>query len=731
LAQVISAQEILVGLREVRQEKIMKSPMLVALAFLCATVPGVQADSAHPVDSVIKLLKELWNKVEIEGETETKTWMKFKKWCTDSSDTLKDAVQSSTDDIDTLTDSVASKDKERIATEENIEFLEDEIAKYEAEETQAAKDRKDANTLYKAADKDFADTIKAVDEAVKALRTSKKAALVQFLKPEDSRQAEALRQLIQQPLVLEQLSDEQRESLTAAVFGDKPVTEADILAKEKYAKTGQTYTFKSGNVIELLDSLKTHFEDSKAQATNAETAAANDYEVAKDSRKAAVAAAEKSKDGKTTLLGKVKGDLNTARSDLKDEQDELEADSKTLKNTETTCALKASQFADRTKLRKHEMEAMKAAIQILGEVTGVRTSAPKNPSLPTSPVKLLLLQVDDPKMKAVNLLKQEASVSHSKELSRFADELAAKIDGPFDAVNQMVQKMIFRLMDEQKKEDEHKKWCDQELAISEASEKDKDAKEKSLAADIKDAKAHSDELVIKIKDLDAKVAKLVEFMGEATEVRAEGKKENQLAIKDAEAAQAAIAKATAVMETYYKDSGAIKKEEWEFLQDPNAVKLPKQPSSWGSSYTGVADPEKADTGIVAVLKATAADFSKMEADARAQEVTDQEQFDKDMSAAAIDKAKNQKESEMKTDEKKRTNDKVTSLEKKQKHTASELAAVKQYLKDLKPACVNGDSSYEDRKAARDKETEALRKAQGILEDAFKEKSMLQTITKHA
>ena len=85
-------------------------------------------------------------------------------------------------------------------------------------------------------------------------------------------------------------------SSAAKVFGDKPVTEADILAKEKYAKTGQTYTFKSGNVIELLDSLKTHFEDSKTQATKAETAAANDYEVAKDSRKAAVAAAKKAKE---------------------------------------------------------------------------------------------------------------------------------------------------------------------------------------------------------------------------------------------------------------------------------------------------------------------------------------------------------------------------------------------------------------------------------------------------
>jgi len=215
---------------------------LIVLVGLLLAAPAVGSE-AHPIESVIKLLKGLWTDVETEGETEQATWMKFKKWCTDSSDTLKEAVQSSKDSIDTLTDTVESKDKQKTSIEENIKFLTEESLDYEAEEAQAKKDRDDANKVYKAADTDFENTIKAVDEAVKALSASKKAALVQFLKPENSNQEHALRQLIQQPLVLEQLSDEQREALTVAVFGDKPVTEADILAKEKYAKAGNTYTF--------------------------------------------------------------------------------------------------------------------------------------------------------------------------------------------------------------------------------------------------------------------------------------------------------------------------------------------------------------------------------------------------------------------------------------------------------------------------------------------------------
>jgi hypothetical protein len=701
----------------------------VIATILCLAAFAGAREAGHPIESVINLLKELQLKVESESEAETATWIKFKGWCTTSVEELAKAIDSSKEDIETLTDTVSSKTKEEAAVKKNIAFLEDEIAKYDQEDIDAKKARDDAEKVYKAADKDFDDTITAVDEAVKALRASKKSSMLQFLKPETPRQEQALKQLLSQPLVLEQLSEEQRDALSASVYG--PVTDADILAKEKYAKTGQTYTFKSGNVIELLDGLKAHFEDSKERGTKAETAAANDYEVAKDARKDAVDAAKKAKDSKNTLLGDVQADLATAKGDLKDDKDEFETDSKTKVDTEKTCKTKADQFEERTELRRGEMKAMKAAVEILAEVSGVRTEAADTKALPSKPKFFLqIASLSDPKMKALTLIRKEANEAHSKELQRFADQLSRAMDGPFDQITNMIQKMIFRLMAEQTDEDKHKKWCDQEISVSETSRDDKADKIKSLEAKKKDAKAHSDELVLKIKDLDKKVADLAEFMADATEIRNEGKKENELAIKDAESAQAAIAKAEAVLESYYKDSGMIEKEAWEFLQKPSPVSLPEKPESWSKSYTGVTDPNKPG-GVLAVLQATAADFAKMEADSRAQEAMDQKQFDEDMKSAAIDKAGSAKESEMKTDENKRTLDKVTSLTKKVKHTTNEHGAVKQYLEELKPACVDGDSSYKDRKAARDKEITALKEAQGILEYAFKEESMLQTIHKHA
>merc|ERR1719379_3369241 len=91
-----------------------------------------------------------------------------------------------------------------------------------------------------------------------------------------------------------------------------------------------------------------------------------------------------------------------------------------------------------------------------------------------------------------------------------------------------------------------------------------------------------------------------------------------------------------------------------------------------------------------------------------------------MSKNDIEKAGRTQEVKMKSAEKARRVDKISSLNGQKKNTEAELEKTEQYLEDLKPACVNGDSSYEDRKAARAKEIEALKKAQVILQEAFKE-----------
>jgi len=172
-----------------------------------------------------------------------------------------------------------------------------------------------------------------------------------------------------------------------------------------------------------------------------------------------------------------------------------------------------------------------------------------------------------------------------------------------------------------------------------------------------------------------------------------------------------------VLTDFYKESGQIAKEPWEFLQ--KGVELPENPETWDSSYTAVSDPSAQPGGIVTILEKCNEDFATMEADTKAQEASDQDAYDSDMQEHDIEKAKRSKESEMKSAEKKRLVEKAASLEKNRKHVSDEHEATVQYQKDLQPACVEGDSTYEDRKAARTEEIEALKSSQIILEEAFK------------
>jgi len=671
----------------------------VSAAILCGTCAV-----AHPIEDVIGMLKDLATKAEEEGKEEALAFQKFEYWCKNSVKELNKAIAEENDNIDALSSKIEAKTKESKALKKQIDGLTDQLGKLEASAKKAKDQRDDENALYEKARDDTQSTIDAMTSCIEALKDAKS----------DTSFAQAQQKVAGVMSLLQfKVSDHERNVLKS--FTDP----SEIMAMGDKGGHVKKYSFKGGNVIELLKNLKLKFEDDLTQIEKEETNAQNSYDLSKKARDNAIDASEDSKDEKEDLKGEVDSEKNEAENDLSNEKEELEADTGTLEATQKSCSVKKSEWDERSSIRTNEIAAIGQAIKILAKVADVQTEAPNTAAAPDSPVSFLQVASSDPKMKAVIYLRQQAKVLHAKALDRLAQQVAAHLGDPFAQVTNMIEQMIFRLMAEQKDEDDHKNWCDKEISKTEKSIDDKEDKVEELSAKIEDAEGTVAELTEDIKDAQEKIAEIVAFMGEATDIRKEGKRENKLAIKDAQDAQAAVANAVAVLTDFYKSSGEIAKEPWEFIQ--RGVDLPDSPDTWDSSYTGVSDPKSQPGGIVTVLEKTSEDFAKMEADTRAQEASDQEAFDEDMQENDIEKAKRSKEEEMKTNEKKRLVDKIGSLTKNKKHTSDELEATEQYEKDLQPACVEGDSSYEDRKAARTQEIEALRTAQGILADAFKDK----------
>merc|ERR1740130_1414012 len=270
----------------------------------------------------------------------------------------------------------------------------------------------------------------------------------------------------------------------------------------------------------------------------AETNSINSYKLAKKARDNAEDAADDSRKAKENALSSCNEALSDAKSEKKDTEEDLEADTATLSETQKSCRMKTNEWNERSKTRELEIEAIGMAVKILSKVADVRHEPSNNPGPPPSPVALLQISDStDPKMKAVNLLRATAKVTHAKALERLAQEIQAHLTGPFDEINQMVQKMIFRLMSEQKDEDDHKNWCDKEIEKTDEMKENKEDKIEELTAKLDEAKADVQDLTEEIKSAEEMMATIDAHVKTSTDMRNEGKNENAISLKDSEDAQ--------------------------------------------------------------------------------------------------------------------------------------------------------------------------------------------------
>merc|ERR1719389_43271 len=276
-------------------------------------------------------------------------------------------------------------------------------------------------------------------------------------------------------------------------------------------------------------------------------------------------------------------------------------------------------------------------------------------------------------------------------------------------------------------EDDHKNWCDKEISTTTMMIQDKETKRDTLQAAI-------DVLTQEIADLDVKITENRESVSlmnteieEETAERQAEHAENMATIKDAQDAQTAVSQAIAVLSDFYKGTGMIEKEAYELNQmkahvrrikaPPGETEMPEpNPELFESPYKGSSE----GSGVIGMLEGIAENFALMETNAKADETEQSDEYEKWMTDTKIAISEKEKDTEMKESRKERQSEKLVSKTDDFKHNMKELEATVQYEADLQHACVDGDSTYEDRKAARTKEIEALKEAQDILEKAFDE-----------
>merc|ERR1719157_350114 len=168
-------------------------------------------------------------------------------------------------------------------------------------------------------------------------------------------------------------------------------------------------------------------------------------------------------------------------------------------------------------------------------------------------------------------------------------------------------------------------------------------------------------LTQEIATLTQEVADLDASREKATEMRTAEKAANKGAVEDSQAAQKAVAAATAVMKDFYEKASlatgllqtgvsrpTMGSDEWEALANPNfegtidkGHKAGQQ--TFGKKFTGQQDQAG---GVMAMLEVVLSDFSNEEAECNASEAKAQETFDDFMTESKRTKATKLKKIEM-------------------------------------------------------------------------------------
>jgi len=682
---------------------------MVLLALASGVVQKVAGD--HPAIKIIALIEKLQAQVKEEGDTDTHLYGKFTYWCDETSKKKAKAIKEFDEAI-----SVAKTSIEALTTD--IETLQSEVDKLAAEisaeeaaraKAQAARDK--ALAAYQANKADLEGTIQACQDAITALDQAMPSALVQA-----------------KTLIENFNGIVPRRSDRALAFMQRadPV-ESDMADKFDSRQGGDaTYSFKGGDATEMLKKMRTQYEDDLVALNKAEAEEASLHALADSAHADAINAATESKETKETVIGEKGQEKSTQQSILTESQDSLIADKTVLDDTKTTCKTRAEEYDYNMKTRAKEIEAMDKAKEIIEKVTGVRS--PESKGIETVGFIQLSKKFNDPLPKILAVLRKAGSSKKTVALAKLADKIAklqqTPGSGTFDQIKNMIEKMIFHLMSEQKDEDDHKNWCDKEIEMTTKMATDKTDKKDSLNADIDVLNAEITALTTGIAENQAWISDMDGQIAAQTSTRADNKKENEATMTDAVDAQTAISQAIAVLEDFYKDSGEIEKEAWESFVQLRTVRRSgntpgeteaDEPVLWESKpYTGT----EGGSAVIGMLENVATDFAAMESASKAEETRDQDEYDEWLTAATGDKAAKVKDTEMKSSRKERMEEKLAGKSTDLDHTVKELDSTNKYMKDLQHACVDGDSTYSERKAARTQEITALREAETILDNAF-------------
>jgi len=670
----------------------------------CTTVAGreVAASKVTPIEKVMELMKKLTAQITAEGKKEAEQYDKYACFCKEQADEKLYNIEKSEKIIKKQTAKISKLETEITELNADINALTVLIEDKETEIKAAEDLRNEQHTAYVATDTDMAAAIKAIKGAIKALKDSKGK-----LKGDADADFVQVRALAGQALkVIEHrlLSPKQHAALV------------------QISEPGKAHAFEyqSNDIIAVLEGLKDEFLQNKKELDESEFETNAAFERKRLGLQNEVKFAAKDKNEKEQILEAKSEELHQTEEDKSAETDAKNADQAFLDTVTTECEQKAHDWDQRSKARSDELTALSDAHTTLQEGAANQYSANKKLNLAQKSASFLQLSgTSSQSMQlaatagASQLLAKVAKDLHSPMLSVTAMKVKLMADH-FVKVRAIIKDLIQKLEDDAESEATQKGFCDTNMAAA-LSDRDRgNAQIEEAMATISKLTAEKDDLEQSNTDLKKAIADNLKALNEATELRNSEKADNEATIETADEGKTAVELAINILKEFY-DNAFVQTGKY---VPPNADRSGKTvadraPEVFSGDYRG---SQGASKGILGLLDVILSDFERTIDTTENSEDTAQGSFEAFESDTKTDN--DDKEDEINGNDGRISdiNDELVETE-EDKDDASKLkenALIE--LKKLKPMCVEGEETYAQRVAKREKEIQALKDAQQMLDD---------------
>jgi len=635
------------------------------------------SEKNRPVTKVINMMKDMQKQLAKEAEEDSEIYDTTVCWCETNEREKTKSISDGEARINTLKASIESLTSRSAQLNAEVARLNGEIANNEKALDTATTLRAKQLAEFTAEEKDMLQSVASMKGAITALSKHHES----FLQVSSSERDNAV---MTASVAIEAQLRRHRDLLAEVITPHQRKVVASFL---------QTQNPQSGEIFGVIQGMKESFENNLAQSQREETANNNAFEDLKSAKTTEIADGRDLLDTKTQQLADTDAKNAADKQELDDTQATLESDTVFLANVKETCQNVDAEYAERTKTRTLEIEAVTKALAYLtsDEAHDLFTR--------TFNAKFFQTAALSARRNAVyKILSAAAKKSKDPRLSTLAVRTRL---AKFEAVKFALQKMIDPLVKEKEDEIAERDFCIAELNNNEKLTAGKVREKADGEAKLEDSRMTIDELTKTIEELKLTVSDAKTQFKRAGEDRENENHAFQITVADQRATQKLLIGALKALKKFYGASLLQK----DAHQSQSIAGQTPPPGFKKQSNKG---------GIVGVVQGVIDDATKLEAEAiRTEEEAQKahEDFVKDTNDSFVIW---DKEMVNLVEEKAKAEVEKTERQVNYDLVLSEKEQLEKSLADLHAQCDFALKNFEIRQATRDEEIASLKQATQIV-----------------